>query len=107
MKKKPNSNQASVYSATLHYLNAVKAAGTDDTAAVMKKMRDTPINDMFAKNGKLREDGRMVHDMYLFQVKTPAESKAPWDYYKLKGTVKGDDAFQSLANSRCPAFKKS
>ena len=107
MKKKPNSNHASVYSATMHYLNAVKAAGTDETAAVMKKMRETPINDMFAKNGKLRDDGRMVHDMYLFQVKTPAESKAPWDYYKLKGTVKGDDAFQSLANSRCPAFKKS
>lgn len=107
MKKMPNSNHASVYSATLHYLNAVKAAGTDETSAVMKKMREMPINDMFAKNGKLREDGRMVHDMYLFQVKTPAESKAPWDYYKLKGTVKGDDAFQSLANSRCPAFKKS
>ena len=107
MKKKPNSNQASVYSATLHYLNAVKAAGTDDTAPVMKKMRETPINDMFAKNGKIREDGRMVHDMYLYQVKTPAESKAPWDYYKLKGTVKGDDAFQSMANSRCPTFKKS
>ena len=107
MKKKPNSNHASVYSATLHYLNAVKAAGTDDTASVMKKMRETPINDMFAKGGKVREDGRMVHDMYLFQVKSPAESKAPWDYYKLKGTVKGDEAFQSLANSRCPAFKKS
>ena len=107
MKKMPNSNHASVYSATLHYLNAVKAAGTDETAAVMKKMREMPINDMFAKNGKLREDGRMVHDMYLFQVKTPAESKAPWDYYKLKATVKGDDAFQSLANSRCPQFKKS
>ena len=107
MKKKPNSNQASVYSATLHYLNAVKAAGTDDTAPVMKKMHEMPINDMFAKNGKIREDGRMVHDMYLYQVKTPAESKAPWDYYKLKGTIKGDDAFQSLANSRCPTFKKS
>ena len=104
--RKPNSNHASVYSATLHYLNAVKAAGTDDTAAVMAKMRSTPINDMFAKGGKLREDGRMVHDMYLFQVKTPAESKAPWDYYNLKGTVKGDDAFQSLANSRCVAIKK-
>ena len=107
MNKKPNSNHASVYSATLHYLNAVKAAGTDETAAVMKKMHEMPVNDMFAKNGKIREDGRMVHDMYLFQVKTPAESKAPWDYYKLKGTVKGDDAFQSLANSRCPQFKKS
>ena len=106
MKKKPNSNQASVYSATLHYLNAVKAAGTDDTAAVMKKMHDTPINDMFAKGGKIREDGRMIHDMYLYQVKTPAESKAPWDYYKLKGTVKGDDAFQSLEKSQCPQFMK-
>ena len=106
MKKKPNSNQASVYSATLHYLNAVKAAGTDDTAAVMKKMHDTPINDMFAKGGKIREDGRMIHDMYLYQVKTPAESKAPWDYYKLKGTVKGEDAFQSLEKSQCPQFMK-
>ncbi len=106
MKRKPNSNHAAVYSSVLHYLNAVKAAGTDDTAAVMKKMKETPINDMFAKGGKIREDGRMVHDMYLFQVKKPAESKSPWDYYTLKGTVKGDDAFQSLALSRCPALKK-
>jgi branched-chain amino acid transport system substrate-binding protein len=106
MKKKPNSNHASVYSSTLHYLNAIKAAGTDDTATVMKKMREMPINDMFAKGGKLREDGRMVHDMYLFQVKKPSESKGPWDYYTLKGTVKGDDAFQSLAQSRCAAVKK-
>jgi len=106
MKRKPNSNHASVYSSTLHYLNAVKAAGTDDTAAVMKKMRETPINDMFAKGGKLREDGRMVHDMYLFQVKTPAESKGPWDYYNLKGTVKGEDAFQSIAAGKCAAAKK-
>lgn len=106
MKKKPNSNHASVYSAVMHYLNAIKAAGTDDTAAVMKKMKETPINDMFAKGGKIREDGRMVHDMYLFQVKKPGESKAPWDYYNLKGTVKGDEAFQSLAASKCPAIKK-
>ncbi|MEP7157503.1 MAG: ABC transporter substrate-binding protein [Betaproteobacteria bacterium] len=106
MKRKPNSNHAGVYSAVTHYLNAVKAAGTDDTAAVMAKMRATPINDMFAKGGKLREDGRMVHDMYLFQVKKPSESKGAWDYYNLKGTIKGDDAFQSLANSRCPAMKK-
>ena len=104
--RKPNSDHASVYSATLHYLNAVKAAGTDDTEAVMKKMREMPINDMFAKGGKIREDGRMVHDMYLFQVKSPAESKGPWDYYKLKGTVKGEDAFQSLAASKCTALKK-
>ena len=106
MKRKPNSNHASVYSSTMHYLKAVQAAGTDDTAAVMKKMQDTPINDMFAKNGKLRPDGRMVHDMYLFQVKSPAESKGAWDYYNLKGTIKGDDAFQSLALSRCAALKK-
>ena len=104
--RKPNSNHAAVYSSTLHYLKAVQAAGTDDTAAVMKKMRETPINDMFAKGGKLREDGRMVHDMYLFQVKSPAESKAPWDYYTLKGTVKGDEAFQSVAAGKCTAVKK-
>ena len=104
--RKPNSNHASVYSSTMHYLKAVQAAGTDDTAAVMKKMQDTPINDMFAKGGKLREDGRMVHDMYLFQVKSPAESKAPWDYYNLKGTVKGEDAFQSIAAGKCAAVKK-
>ena len=104
--RKPNSNHASVYSATMHYLNAVKAAGTDDTAAVMAKMRATPINDMFAKGGKLREDGRMVHDMHLFQVKKPSESKGPWDYYHLKGTVKGDEAFQSLAAGKCAVAKK-
>jgi len=104
--RKPNSNHASVYSATLHYLKAVQAAGTDDTAAVMAKMKEMPINDMFAKGGKIREDGRMVHDMYLFQVKKPSESKGAWDYYNLKGTVKGDEAFQPLAQSRCAAIKK-
>ena len=106
MKKKPNSNHASVYSSTMHYLKAVQAAGTDDTAAVMKKMQEMPINDMFAKNGKLRPDGRMVHDMYLFQVKKPSESKGAWDYYNLKGTIKGEEAFQPLAQSRCAALKK-
>ena len=105
--KKPNMNQVGVYSATAHYLKAVQAAGNDDTAAVMKKMQDTPINDVFAKNGKLRPDGRMVHDMHLFLVKKPTESKGPWDYYALKGTVKGEDAFQSIEKSQCPQFKKS
>ena len=105
--KKPNMNQVGVYSSTAHYLKAVQAVGSDDTAAVMKKMQDTPINDVFAKNGVLRPDGRMVHDMHLFLVKTPAESKGPWDYYTLKGTVKGEDAFQSLEKSQCPQFKKS
>ena len=106
MKKKPNSNHAAVYSSVMHYLNAVKATGTDDTATVLKKMKETPINDMFAKGGKIREDGRMVHDMYLFQVKKPADSKQPWDYYTLKGTVKGEDAFRPMSASLCPAFKK-
>ena len=71
----PTSAQAGVYSSVTHYLKAVKAAGTTDAAAVIKVMKETPINDMFAKNGKIREDGRMVHDMYLFEVKKPSESK--------------------------------
>jgi branched-chain amino acid transport system substrate-binding protein len=104
--RKPNSNHASVYSATMHYLKAIQAAGTDDTAAVMAKMREMPINDMFAKGGVLRPDGRMVHDMYLFQVKKPSESKGAWDYFNLKGTIKGADAFLPLAQSRCAAVKK-
>ena len=84
----------------------MKAAGTTDAAAVIKVMKETPINDMFAKNGKIREDGRMVHDMYLFEVKKPSESKARWDYYKLLGTVPGNEAFQPLEQSRCPLVKK-
>jgi branched-chain amino acid transport system substrate-binding protein len=100
--KMPNMSQAGVYSSTLHYLQAVKAAGTTDTAPVMRNMRDTPVNDFFAHDGHIRADGLMVHDMYLFQVKTPAESKAPWDYYKLVATTPGDEAFQPLADSRCP-----
>lgn len=105
-KRVPTSAQAGVYSSVLHYLNAVKAAGTTDAAPVMKLMKDTPINDMFAKNGKIREDGRMVHDMYLFEVKKPSESKGRWDDYKLLATVPGDQAFQPLEASRCPLVKK-
>ena len=96
MKRPPTTAQAGVYSSVMHYLKAVKAAGTTDSAAVIKVMKETPINDMFAKNGKIREDGRMVHDMYLFEVKKPSESKARWDYYKLLGTVPGNEAFQPL-----------
>jgi branched-chain amino acid transport system substrate-binding protein len=106
MKRPPTTAQAGVYSSVLHYLKAVKAAGTTDAAAVMKVMKETPINDMFAKNGKIREDGRMVHDMYLFEVKKPSESKGRWDYYKLLGTVAGNEAFQPLELSRCPLLKK-
>ncbi|WP_024516658.1 ABC transporter substrate-binding protein [Bradyrhizobium sp. Tv2a-2] len=106
VKRPPTSAQAGVYSSVMHYLQAVKAAGTTDSAAVMKKMKETPINDFFAKNGRIREDGRMVHDMYLFEVKKPSESKGRWDDYKLLATVPGDQAFQSLEQSRCPLVKK-
>jgi branched-chain amino acid transport system substrate-binding protein len=106
VKRPPTTAQAGVYSSVGHYLKAVKAAGTTDAAAVMKVMKETPVNDMFAKNGKIREDGRMVHEMYLFEVKKPSESKARWDYYKLLGTVAGNDAFQPLELSRCPLVKK-
>jgi branched-chain amino acid transport system substrate-binding protein len=106
VKRVPTSAQAGVYSSVTHYLKAVKAAGTTDAAAVMKVMKETPINDMFAKNGKIREDGRMVHDMYLFEVKKPSESKGRWDDYKLLATVPGNEAFQPLESSRCPLVKK-
>src|ERR1700682_2326921 len=106
VKRMPTAAQAGVYSSVTHYLKAVKAAGTTDAAAVIKVMKDTPINDMFAKNGKIREDGRMVHEMYLFEVKKPSESKGRWDDYKLLGTVPGNEAFQSLELSRCPLVKK-
>jgi branched-chain amino acid transport system substrate-binding protein len=106
VKSPPTSAQAGVYSSVMHYLQAVKAAGTTDSAAVMAKMKETPINDFFAKNGRIREDGRMVHDMYLFEVKKPSESKGRWDDYKLLATVPGDQAFQSLEQSRCPLVKK-
>ena len=104
-KRPPTTAQAGVYSSVLHYLKAVKAAGTTDPAAVIKLMKETPINDMFAKNGRIREDGRMVHDMYLFEVKKPEESSAPWDYYKLLATVTADEAFQPLSKSRCSLVK--
>jgi branched-chain amino acid transport system substrate-binding protein len=106
VKRVPTSAQAGVYSSVTHYLKAVKAAGTTDSAAVMKVMKETPINDFFAKNGRIREDGRMVHDMYLFEVKKPSESKGRWDDYKLLTTVSGNDAFQPLEQSRCPLVKK-
>ena len=106
VKRPPTSAQAGVYSSVMHYLQAVKAAGTTDSAAVMKIMKETPINDMFANNGHIREDGRMVHDMYLFEVKKPSESKGRWDDYKLLATVPGDQAFQSLEASRCALVKK-
>ncbi len=107
MNKMPNMTQAGIYSATTHYLKAVEAAGTDATQPVMEKMRSTPINDFFVKNGKIREDGRMVHEMYLYEVKKPTESKGAWDYYKLVATIPADQAFQPLSESKCPLVKKA
>ncbi|ACL59963.1 ABC transporter substrate-binding protein [Methylobacterium nodulans] len=102
----PNMSQAGVYSTVTHYLKAVAKAGTDDTDAVMKVMRETPVDDFYAKGGRIREDGRMVHDMYLFEVKRPEESTGEWDLYKRVATIPGDQAFQPLSASRCPLVKK-
>jgi branched-chain amino acid transport system substrate-binding protein len=105
VKRMPTMNQAATYSATLHYLKAVQAAGTRDTKTVMAKMRELPVKDAFTDNGSLREDGRMVHSMYLFQVKKPEESKGPWDYYKLLAEVAADQAFRPLKDGGCPLVK--
>lgn len=104
-KTMPTMVQAGVYSSVLHYLEAVKAAGTDEPDAVMAKMREMPVRDMFAESGKVRRDGRMVHDMYVMQVKTPQESKYPWDYYKIIKTIPGDEAFRPLSETDCPTAK--
>jgi branched-chain amino acid transport system substrate-binding protein len=104
MKKMPSSLQAADYSATLTYLTAVKAAGTDDPDKVMAKLKAMKIDDMYAK-GVIRPDGRMVHDMYLMQVKKPAESKAPWDYYRVVQTIPGEQAFTTKAESKCALWK--
>ena len=101
-KRMPNDVHAGVYSATRHYLAAIRDAGTDDGKTVMAKMRATPVNDAFTKNGVLRTDGRMVHDMYLVQVKSPAESKGEWDLVKIVATIPADKAFRPLADAMCP-----
>ena len=106
MKRMPHMGDAGDYSSTMHYLKAIQAAGTDDAKAVMTKMREMPINDFFAKNGRIREDGRMVHEMYVYEVKKPEESQGEWDYYKLRAVIPGDDAFRSLKDSACPLVKK-
>ena len=105
-KRMPTMIQAGQYSSVMHYLKAVKAINSDDTAKVMAQMKKTPINDFFAKNGKIRDDGRMMHDMYLLQVKKPAESKGPWDYYHVRATIPAEQAFQPLSESTCPLVKK-
>jgi branched-chain amino acid transport system substrate-binding protein len=101
----PNMIHAGTYSATLSYLKAVKAAGTKDSDAVAKKLKELPVDDDFAQGGKVLENGRMVHDLYLFEVKKPSESKKPWDYYKQLAVVPGDKAFPAAKDSGCPLTK--
>jgi branched-chain amino acid transport system substrate-binding protein len=98
----PSQYQAGVYSVVLHYLKAMQQAGSQDGAKVVAAMRALPVNDFFATNGRLREDGRMVHDMYLFKVKSPGESKGTWDLYDLAATIPGDQAFRPLKDGGCP-----
>ncbi|WP_172327215.1 ABC transporter substrate-binding protein [Mangrovicoccus sp. HB161399] len=100
--KMPSMVQAGVYSSVSFYLKAIEATGSDDTDTVMEWMRDRPIDDFFAKGGTIRSDGRMVHDMYLARVKSPAESKGPWDYYEIVRTIPGEEAYGPLSDSTCP-----
>lgn len=106
-KRMPNLIHAGTYSAVRNYLQAVQAIGTDDSLAVRKQLGATTINDVFASNGRIREDGRMVHDMYLMQVKKPSESKRLWDYFHVKAVIPGDQAYQPLSESRCTLAKNS
>ncbi|MFC0239871.1 ABC transporter substrate-binding protein [Rhodopseudomonas telluris] len=105
MNRMPTMWQAGVYSAVTHYLQGIKEAGTDEPLKVAAKMREKPIEDFFARNGKLREDGLMVHDLMLVQVKSPEESKYPWDYYKILTKISGEDAF-GPPDPACPLVKK-
>jgi branched-chain amino acid transport system substrate-binding protein len=105
-KKVPTMANAGAYGATLHYLKAMKAAGTDEAKAVVAKMKEIPINDFFTKDGRVREDGRVIRNMYLFQVKSPEESKYAYDYYKLLKTVPGEQAFRPLSEGNCPMIDK-
>jgi len=101
----PTMSHAGVYSAVRHYLRAVQAAGTDDAVTVAAKMRQSPVDDFFAKGGRIRADGRLVHDMYLVQVKQPAQSRQPWDYYDILSTIPGAKAFRPLDESVCPMVR--
>jgi branched-chain amino acid transport system substrate-binding protein len=100
MKREPTMVQAGVYGSILHYLAAVKAAGTTDGATVVKQMKATPVNDFMTKNGKIREDGTLVRDMYLFEVKKPSESRGAWDCYKQISVIPGEEAFKPLGSHR-------
>jgi branched-chain amino acid transport system substrate-binding protein len=100
----PSSFQVGTYSAVRSYLKAAEATNSDDPKIVIAKMRETPVNDAFTPSGKLRPDGRMVHDVYLVQIKSPTESKGEWDLLKLVATIPGDKAFRPLADGGCPAI---
>jgi branched-chain amino acid transport system substrate-binding protein len=101
----PTMVQAGVYGAVMHYLNAIKTIGSDDGLTVVKKMKETPINDFMTKNGKILDNGRVIRDMYLFEVKKPADSKGPWDYYKQISTIPGEQAFKRPGGNECPLVK--
>jgi len=105
IKRMPTMLQAADYSVTTQYLNAVKATKSDDGDKIMAHLKKTKINDMFTKNGVIRPDGLMLHDMYLVEVKKPSESKYPWDYYKIVQTIPGDQAYMTKAESKCALWK--
>jgi branched-chain amino acid transport system substrate-binding protein len=105
MKREPTMVQAGVYGAVMHYLNAIKATDSDDGPTVVKQMKATPVNDFMTKNGKIREDGTLVRDMYLFEVKAPSESKGAWDYYKQIAVIPGEEAFKLPGPNECPLVK--
>jgi branched-chain amino acid transport system substrate-binding protein len=105
MKREPTMVQAGVYGSIMHYLAAIKATGSDDSPTVVKQMKATPVNDFMTKNGKIREDGTLVRDMYLFEVKKPSESKGPWDYYKQIAVIAGEEAFKLPGPNQCPLVK--
>jgi branched-chain amino acid transport system substrate-binding protein len=105
MKREPTMVQAGVYSAIMHYLAAIKATGSDDGPTVVKQMKATAVNDFMTKNGKIREDGSLVRDMYLFEVKKPSESKGPWDYYKQIAVIPGEEGFKLPGPNQCPLVK--
>lgn len=106
-KRMPTMIQAADYSSTMHYLEAIQKSNSKDADVVVKQMKATPVNDFFAKNSSIREDGLLIHDMYLVKVKTPTESKKPWDYLSVVETVPGDKAYESLADTRCPRLMKT
>ena len=102
----PSQIQAGVYSAVRSYLQAVKDTNSDDGPTVMAKMKATPVADAYTAKGEIRQDQRMIHDLYLVQVKKPSESKGPWDLVQLVATVTPDQAFRPLDRSKCPLVKK-